>query len=54
MLLLSSKANLTKFLKTKIRGKARKCLLEESFNNIEDFIESLKRIYSINKTVYQL
>ena len=54
MLPAGSEQNLTKLIKGKIKGEARKCITGEQYNNVESIISNLKRVYSLNKYVYQL
>ena len=54
MLPAGTESNLTKLIKTKVKGKARKCVSGGQYRSVEDKIDSLKRVYSLNKSVYQL
>ena len=54
MLPAGTESNLTKLIKTKFKGEARKCVTTGQYRNVEDIIDSLKRVYSWNKSVYQL
>ena len=49
-----SEKNLTKLIKTKIKGEDRKCIIGVQYNNVEDIVSNLIRVYSLNKSVYQL
>ena len=54
MLPAGAESNLTKLIKTKVKGEARKCVSGGQYRSVEDIIDSLKRVYSLNKSVYQL
>ena len=54
MLLAGTESNLTKLIKTKVKEEARKCVTGGHYRSVEDIIDSLKRVYSLNKSVYQL
>ena len=54
MLPAGTESNLTKLIKTKVKGEARKCVSGGQYRSVEDIIDSLKRVYSLNKSVYQL
>ena len=51
MLPAETEQNLTSLIKTKIKVEARKCITGRQYNNVED-ISNLKRVYSLNKSVY--
>ena len=38
--------NLGRLLKSKLSGEARKCIFGSTYNNIEELIEKLKRVYA--------
>ena len=46
--------NLVKLLRSKLTGEAKRCIIGNYYNNLEDFISKLKTIFSPSKTVYQL
>ena len=50
----NAEANLVKLLRSKLTGEARRCIIGNYYNNLEDFISKLKTIFSPSKTVYQL
>ena len=43
--------NLARLLRSKLSGETRKCIFGSSFNNIEELIEKLKRVYAPLKSV---
>ena len=51
---LASQENLARLLRSKLSGEARKCIFEPTYNNVEELIEKLKRVYAPAKIVYQL
>ena len=54
MLPAGTESNLTNSIKTQVKGEAGKYVTEGQYRNVEDIIDSLKRVYSLNKSVYQL
>ena len=50
----NAEANLVKLLRSKLTGEARRCIIGNYHNNLEDFISKLKTIFAPSKTVYQL
>ena len=52
MLPAGAESNLTKLIKTKVKGETRKCVSGGQYRSVEDIIDSLKRVYSLNKSVY--
>ena len=50
----AAQENLARFLRSKLSGEARKCIFGSTYNNIEELIEKLKRVYAPAKSVYQL
>ena len=53
-MVLNAKANLVKLLRSKLIGEARRCIIGNYYNNLEDLISKLKTIFAPSKTVYQL
>ena len=53
MLPAGAESNLTKLIKTQVKGEARKRVTGGQYRNVEDIIDSIKRVYSSNKSVYQ-
>ena len=45
---------LARLLRSKLSGETRKCIFGSTYNNIEELIEKLKRVYAPAKSVYQL
>ena len=41
-------------MRSKLSGEARKCIFGSTYDNIEELIEKLKRVYAQAKSVYQL
>ena len=50
----NAEENLVKLLKSKHTVEARRYIIGNYYNNLEDFISKLKKIFSSSKTVYQL
>ena len=50
----NAEANLVKLLRSKLTGEARRCIIGNYYNDLEDFISKLKTIFFPSKTVYQL
>ena len=50
----AAQKNLARLLRSKLSGEARKCIFASTYNNIEELIEKLKRVYAPAKSVYQL
>ena len=50
----NSKANLVKLLRSKLTGEARRCMIGNYYNNLEEFISKLKTISAPSKSVYHL
>ena len=50
----AAQETLARLLRSKLSGEARKCVFESTYNNIEELIEKLKRVYAPAKSVYQL
>ena len=46
--------NLARLLISKLSGEVRKCIIGSTYNNIEELIEKLKRVYAPAKSVCQL
>ena len=53
-IVLNAEANLVTLLRSKLTGEARRCIIGNDYNNLEDFISKLKTIFAPSKTVYQL
>ena len=53
-MVLNAEGNLVKLLRSKITGEARRCIIGNYYNNLQDFISKLKTIFAPSKTVYQL
>ena len=53
-MLPNAEGNLVKLLRSKLTGEARRCIIGNYYNNLEDFISKLKTIFARLKTVYQL
>ena len=47
----NKEANLVKLLRSKLTGEARRCIIGNIYNNLEDFIRKLKTIFPASKTV---
>ena len=50
----NAEGNLVKLLRSKLTGEARRFIIGNYYNNLEDFISKLKTIFAPSKTVYQL
>ena len=50
----AAQENLTRLLRGKLSGEARKCIFGSTHATIEELIEKLKRVYAPAKSVYQL
>ena len=50
----AAQENLARLLRSKLSGEARKCIFVSTYNNIEELIGNLKRVYAPAKSVYQL
>ena len=50
----AAQENLERLLRSKLSGEARKCIFGSTYNNMEELIEKLKRVYAPAKGVYQL
>ena len=50
----NAEGNLVTSLRNKLTGEARRCIIGNYYNNLEDFISKLKTIFSPSKTIYQL
>ena len=50
----NAEGNLVKLLRSKLTAEARRCIIWNYFNNLEDFISKLKTIFAPSKTMYQL
>ena len=50
----NAEANLVKLIRRKLTGEARRCIIGNYYNNLEDFVSKLKTIFSRSKPVYQL
>ena len=50
----NAEENFVKLLRSKLIGEARKCIIGNYYNNLEDFISKFKKIFATSKTVYQL
>ena len=48
----AAQGNLARLLKCKLSGEPRKCIFRSTYNNIEELIEKLKRVYAPAKSVY--
>ena len=49
-----AEASLVKLLRRKLTGEAKRCIIGNYYNDLEDFISKLKTIFLPSKTVYQL
>ena len=49
----NAEGNLVKLLRSKLTGEARRYIIGNYYNNLEDFISKLKKIFSPSKIVYQ-
>ena len=45
---------LARLLRSKLSGEATKCIFGSTYNNIEEWIEKLKRVHALAKSVFQL
>ena len=50
----AAQENLARLLRSKLSGEARKCIFELTYNNVEELIEKLNRVYAPAKSVQQL
>ena len=50
----NAETNLVTLLTSKLTGEARRCIIGNYYNNLEDFISKLKTTFAPSKTVYQL
>ena len=50
----NAEENLVKLLRSKLTEEARRCIIGNYYNNLEDFISKLKTVFDPSKTVYQL
>ena len=51
---LTAQENLVRLLRRKLSGEARKCIFESTYNDVEELIGKLKRVYAPVESVYQL
>ena len=50
----NAERNLVKLLSSKLTGEARRCIIGNYYNNLEDFISKFQRIFVLSETVYKL